>query len=52
MNNYNRIEASSNIKNYWRVLRMYVLEKHDRFFNESDIKDMRNVKCSIKSRKA
>ncbi len=44
MNNHKRIGAASSLKNYWRVLRMHILDKTGRVFNESDRRDIRNVR--------
>ena len=44
INNYKRIEVASSLKNYWRVLRMHILNKTSRVFNESDKRDIRNVR--------
>jgi len=44
MNNYKRIGAASSLKNYWRVLRMHILDKTGRVFSESDKRDIRNVR--------
>ena len=30
MDRYKKIDAGSSVKNYWRVLRMYILDKADR----------------------
>ncbi len=49
MNNYKRIEAVSSLKNYWRILRMHILDKTDRVFSESDKRDIRNVRNVLKS---
>ncbi len=44
INNYKRIRAASSLKNYWRVLRMHILDKTDRVFSESDKRNIRNVR--------
>ena len=49
MNNYKRIETVSSLKNYWRVLRMHILDKTGRVFSESDKRDIRNVRNVLKS---
>ncbi len=48
MNNYKRIETVSSLKNYWRVLRMHILDKTDRVFSASDKRDIRNVRNVLK----
>ncbi len=49
MNNYKRIETASSLKNYWRVLRMHILDKTGRVFSESDKRDIRNVRNVLRS---
>jgi len=41
---YNRIDAASSFKNYWRVLRMHILDKPDRDFDLLERRDIRNVR--------
>lgn len=45
MDRYNRIGVGSSLKNYWRVLRMYALDKADRDFDPRERRDICNVRC-------
>jgi len=47
MDRYNRIGVALSLKNYWRVLRMYALDKADRDFDPRERRDIRNVRCSF-----
>ncbi len=44
MDNYNRIGVASSLRNYWRVLRMHILDKANRDFDPRDRRDIRNVR--------
>lgn len=50
INNYKRIEATLSLKNYWRVLRIHILNKTNRVFSESDKRDIRNVRNVLRSK--
>ena len=45
LDRYKRVDAASSFKNYWRVLRMYILDKADRDFDPFERRDIRNVRC-------
>jgi len=52
LDRYKRIDAGSSVKNYWRVLRMYILDKADRDFDQSKRRYIHNVRClSLRVRK-
>lgn len=44
MDNYNRIGVASSLRNYWRVLRMHILDKANQDFDPRDRRDIRNVR--------
>ena len=45
LDHYKRIKTASSLKNYWRVLRMHILDKADRDFNQCERRDIHNVSC-------
>ena len=45
LDRYKRIDAASSLRNYWRVLKMHILDKADRDFYPSERRDIRNVRC-------
>ncbi|KAL2048924.1 hypothetical protein ABVK25_010777 [Lepraria finkii] len=42
LDRYKRIKTASSLKNYWRVLRMHILNKADRDFDPRERKDIHN----------
>lgn len=45
LNRYKRIKTTFNFKNYWRVLRMHILDKIDWDFNQRERRNIHNVSC-------
>jgi len=45
VDHYNKIEAASSLRTYWRTLRMYALDVADRDFDLRERRDIRNVRC-------
>lgn len=45
LDRYKRIDAASSVKNYWRVLRIHILDKADRDLDPCEKRDIRNVRC-------
>lgn len=45
LDRYKRVDAASNLNNYWRVLEMYLLDKADRDFDQQERRDLRNIGC-------
>ena len=45
LDRYKRVDAASSLNNYWRVLKMHLLDKADRDFDQRERRDIRNVRC-------
>ena len=43
---HDKIKAGSSLKNYWRVLRMHMLDRFGRRFTEEESGDIRDVRHS------
>lgn len=46
LHRHGKITTRSSMKNYWRVLKMYMLDKHGRRFSDEDYADVRDVSVS------
>ncbi|KAL8989941.1 MAG: hypothetical protein Q9177_001280 [Variospora cf. flavescens] len=42
LDRYKRVDAASSLNNYWRVLKMHLLDKADRDFDQRERRDIRN----------
>ena len=45
LDRYKRVVAASSLNNYWRVLKIYLLDKADRDFDQPERRDIKNVRC-------
>ena len=45
LNRYKRVDATSSLNNYWRVLKMHLLDKTNRDFDQRERRNIKNVRC-------